>query len=490
MSKKVFVALPEITTPDIIEAMRNSLTAAGFDAVFAIDVAPKDKDDMSATEVTKAKFTAICHAMKESDLLIANITPYLGVEPDPDVTFQLGYMAAQQKPVFSFTNVSKPFYDRVLAWNGEAFITEEQKGESGHVALLKRDRDLMRIENMGIKDYSYETDAPGADNYNNLMLEGPSIMTDSRVLTPKIIGSEISEENLYTDLSVFQQTVEEAKQHVLIEGKTKAAPPRRYDENQQAAYLAGPGVFLPNLFEYFSQIKAITEQQGIKGIAPIDAQIDFGEMQTWALPNGNNPEMRKAIYIGDTSVMQSVRMGFFNLTPHHGVAGDSGTIFEMGYMVGKDDVLKRLPMVFGFSTAEKHLLARINDWNDKPQGPIYGGKQAQDHHSRSKTTGIYSDMIDGAILTSRGSLDHRPNSEMFAQRQLQQDAQYSHVEEFEQCVRSTAKLLTDTKNLKQAARSLNTSGDAMWPKTSKTPEASQTPANSPNREQGMSLPCS
>ena len=231
MPTKAFIAVPQITADAVIEAMRRQVREAGFEAVFTKDIQKILAED--ATE--EMQCSAICNAMKDSDLLLANLTPFLGVEPDPDVTFQLGYMAAQQKPVFSYTNVSKPFYERVLDWNGCAFIID---------AGLQRDRDQMRIENIGIKDYTHAAKTAGPDSYNNLMLEGPSTMTGSLVLTPKIVGNEIPEEEFYTNLSVFTRAVSQAKQHVLVEKKIKANPAPQKIENPTASYIAGPGVFL------------------------------------------------------------------------------------------------------------------------------------------------------------------------------------------------------------------------------------------------------
>ena len=424
---KLFIAVPQITPPETIQAMRKAAQAAGFTAVFAQDVALKNPRG-TTNERKLANFYAVCRAMKECDAMMANLTPYLGVEPDPDVIFQLGYMTAQQKPVFSYTNVSKPFYDRVEEWNGGKFATDQVTGASGNVAVLKRDRDNMRSENMGIKDRDpvlAEADQP--DNYNNLMLEGPSMLTGSKVLTPSLVRTHVPEASLYSDLSVFAASLAEARQHLVVEGRTKAAAAPKKSEDSLGIYLAGPDVFLPNLDQHFEDKKLVLTDCKLNGVAPTDAQMDFGLMQTWARANGNNPKMREAIFKADTGVMQSVRGGIFNLTPHHGVAGDSGTIFEMGYMTGKDDKLGRRPMVFGYSNDGYGLKGRIAQWKRNPQGPAYGAEKAA---AVTAPDTVFSSMIDGAMLASGGTLNNRLDHAKSKYLNLQQDQVFSHLSEF------------------------------------------------------------
>ena len=431
---KAFVAVPKVTSPETIKTMRRLARQAGFEAVFAADVEPKNPKGTPADKIV-AQFNAVRDAMRHSDVLIANVTPFLGAEPDPDVSFQLGYIAAQQKPVFSYSNITPPFYDRVRDWNGVEFGDTIETAASGHQFTLKHDRDLMRIEDMGIKDRTVVLDNPGADNYNNLMLEGPSMKTGSLVLTPQAVGVSVAPDQIYTNTEVFNASLAHARQSVLVEGKTKAIPAPPYNENPKGAYLAGPDVFLPNLTEHFAAKKQLTAAAGIDGVAPVDSQMDFGLMQTWELKNGNNPRMREAIYDADAGVMQSVRVGLFNLTPFHGATADSGTIFEVGYMVGKDDALGRNPMVFGYSNTPGNLAERISEWNANPQGSNYGGHQAQDVYKDA----VYSPMIDGAILVSGGSLDQRLAHDKSAM--LKEDALFSALDMFPPVVMEAEKML-------------------------------------------------
>ena len=43
--------------------------------------------------------------MDSADAIIANLTPFRGIAADTGTCFELGYMCAQGKPAFAYTNV-------------------------------------------------------------------------------------------------------------------------------------------------------------------------------------------------------------------------------------------------------------------------------------------------------------------------------------------------------------------------------------------------
>ena len=169
--------------------------------------------------------------------------------------------------------------------------------------------------------------------------------------------------------------------------------------------------------------------------------------------------MREAIYLADTGIMQSVRMGIFNLTPRYGVAADSGAIFEMGYMVGKDHALGRRPMVFGFSTKYQSLAERECDWQKNPQGPSYGNLSTY-----SDPSTVYSIMIDGAIAASNGSKAHRPTKAEAQAKGLAGHEQYANLEEFERCITLAAQQFVHAteQQVPQTSHPFGASPHTLW----------------------------
>jgi nucleoside 2-deoxyribosyltransferase len=116
--------------------------------------------------------------MDNCDLIVANMTPFRGPSMDVGTAFELGYMAAQGKPIFAYTNDDRLYSDRVTK--------------------IKPDLDAngMSIELFQMHD--------------NLMLEG-AIVTSGGVLKTDSVQSE----KYYTDLTVFEKVVKIASNKLL-----------------------------------------------------------------------------------------------------------------------------------------------------------------------------------------------------------------------------------------------------------------------------------
>lgn len=89
--------------------------------------------------------------MDQSDFIIANLTPFRGISADIGTAFEVGYMRAQGKPCFAYSNTGRDYYTRLTEdyYAGGPF---EADGD------LTRAADGLMIENHGMRD--------------NLMLDG------------------------------------------------------------------------------------------------------------------------------------------------------------------------------------------------------------------------------------------------------------------------------------------------------------------------------
>lgn len=462
MTNKIFIAIPKIISTVAIEAMRKEVSEAGFTAIFAVDVLLQ----MEAGSSSIITFNALCEAMQRCTVLIANLTPCLGVEPDSDVIFQLGYMAALGKPVFSFTNDPRTLYERVREWNGAEF-TERLGNKQGETTLLfKYDRNGMRIENMGINDHSKAIEDPGPDSYNDPMLEGASFKTGSGVLTPTMFSMKIQNNQIYSNIFVFAQTVSDIKKYMLNK-KFPEPFTTQLDENPNAIYLAGPSTLLPDAESYYTNTQKIIKKSNnnITVITPVETQPNYRLAPERAFENGNNPYLRQLIYKTNIDRIKSTRMGIFNLTPFRGAAPHSSTIFEMGYMVGKDHALGRTPRVYGFSTTAENLHERIEHWFNGQKDGSHALKEttSSDYIYHFGQSFVYSRMIDAAILVSGGLLSHQPTKEKRDKRCLTGSRIYSHLDDFNSCAEQAVTLLT--KDIIQSTPSLGnrvTEGPNFW----------------------------
>jgi nucleoside 2-deoxyribosyltransferase len=91
-------------------------------------------------------------------------------------------------------------------------------------------------------------------------------------------------------------------------------------------YLAGPMVFDADPLRIFRRMKAICEECGVVGVAPLDNQIGLE-----GLPPGK--PLLKAIVRADIGLMDTVEAAVFCLDGfRRGPEMDPGTAFEVGYM--------------------------------------------------------------------------------------------------------------------------------------------------------------
>jgi nucleoside 2-deoxyribosyltransferase len=105
--------------------------------------------------------------MDSCDLIVANMTPFRGVSMDVGTSFELGYMAAKNKPLFGYSNDHRLYCDRSLA-------------------------DGMTIESFGFHD--------------NLMLEG-AILTNGGYFLKSEDEGAINLKNYYGSLDVFEKLI-------------------------------------------------------------------------------------------------------------------------------------------------------------------------------------------------------------------------------------------------------------------------------------------
>ncbi|WP_166253552.1 nucleoside 2-deoxyribosyltransferase [Marinobacter salicampi] len=99
---------------------------------------------------------------------------------------------------------------------------------------------------------------------------------------------------------------------------------------QKRIYLAGPEVFFPaqNHQAIVSEKKRILSEHGFEGVDPLDTDLVFAE-------NELKPDRGFRIYRANRDLMDSCDAIIANLTPFRGISADPGTVFEVGYMIGR-----------------------------------------------------------------------------------------------------------------------------------------------------------
>ena len=152
-------------------------------------------------------------------------------------------------------------------------------------------------------------------------------------------------------------------------------------------YLAGPEVFLPNVFEVREEKLQICSDYGFNGIFPIDNN---------PLPNLSGVDLGYYICRLNKEKIKMSDAVIANITPFRSVSIDPGTAFEIGYADG----LGR--PVFAYTNIPELFLSRnINAFNSKKVNDVYVDKDGLIIEDFNLVDNL---MIDGAIYDSTRTL--------------------------------------------------------------------------------------
>lgn len=177
-------------------------------------------------------------------------------------------------------------------------------------------------------------------------------------------------------------------------------------------YLAGPEVFLPNARQQLDIKIALTKAAGLVPVSPGDFAIP---------PRPTKREFGHAISEIDERMMNSADAIIANLTPYHGIAADTGTCYELGYMCGQG----------------KLAYAYTNVAADHRERTVahYGGEVSVDEQGRLRGTDGLAvedvDMIDNLML--QGGVERRGGQVIV--HDAPADRLYTDTTAFEVCLK-------------------------------------------------------
>jgi nucleoside 2-deoxyribosyltransferase len=189
MAKSVYLAGPEVFLPNAREVLDTKIALTREAGL--IPVSPGDlefpKTD-SRWELGLAISAIDEKLMHSADAIIANLTPFRGLAADTGTCFELGFMCAQGKPAFAYTNVKADHGERTRAHYAGQWLVDATGRPRGPDGLM--------IEDMGFAD--------------NLMLHGGVLNRGGVVVVgdaPK--GAEL------TDLAAFKAVLRIAAERLL-----------------------------------------------------------------------------------------------------------------------------------------------------------------------------------------------------------------------------------------------------------------------------------
>jgi nucleoside 2-deoxyribosyltransferase len=191
MPKKIYLAGPEVflrNPMEQAEKKRAICARYGFEGAFPMDtkltlsIPPGPKDGLIVSRADEAM-------MDDCDLIVANMTPFRGPSMDVGTAFEMGYMRAQGKPVFGYSNVVAKYRERVTDFFG------------GKVALRPGDKRVLEDPDGNMLE-SFEME-------DNLMMVGAVMSGGTEVITVAVPHAD-----RYTHLRAFELCVKAAKERL------------------------------------------------------------------------------------------------------------------------------------------------------------------------------------------------------------------------------------------------------------------------------------
>ena len=112
--KKIYLAGPDVFEKDAIaqgETLKNLCSAFGFEGLFPLDNIIKEDDPCKMAEAIRIANLKLIH---DADLVMANLSPFRGFEPDSGTVYEVGYAEALGKPVFGYTDDLSALKERLI----------------------------------------------------------------------------------------------------------------------------------------------------------------------------------------------------------------------------------------------------------------------------------------------------------------------------------------------------------------------------------------
>ena len=112
--KKIYLAGPDVFEPDAIsvgEKLKKLASEYGFIGLFPLDNIISTQG--TPHEVARAIRDANIKLLESADIIMANLNPFRGIEPDSGTVFEVGYATALGKEVYCYATDCREMILRV-----------------------------------------------------------------------------------------------------------------------------------------------------------------------------------------------------------------------------------------------------------------------------------------------------------------------------------------------------------------------------------------
>jgi nucleoside 2-deoxyribosyltransferase len=112
--KKIYLAGPDVFEKDALEVgktLKELCRDLGFEGLFPLDNVLEAKEPRAlAKEIRHANLALI----RQADIVMANLNPFRGFEPDSGTVYEVGFAEALGKPVFGYAEDLRTMKERLI----------------------------------------------------------------------------------------------------------------------------------------------------------------------------------------------------------------------------------------------------------------------------------------------------------------------------------------------------------------------------------------
>lgn len=112
--KKIYLAGPDVFEKDALqigELLKALCSEHGFEGLFPLDNVLEAKDPRELARQIRQANIELIH---QSDIIMANLNPFRGIEPDSGTVYEVGFAEALGKPVFGYANDLRTMKERIV----------------------------------------------------------------------------------------------------------------------------------------------------------------------------------------------------------------------------------------------------------------------------------------------------------------------------------------------------------------------------------------
>src|ERR1700752_4783359 len=113
---KVYLAGPDVFLPNTVEVGKEKvkiLQSYNLEGLFPLDTTIDPHEDNASMFI----YQNCISLLEESDIVIANLTPFRGVSADVGTVFELGYAVAMNKPIYAYSYNGNTYESRYVYEN-------------------------------------------------------------------------------------------------------------------------------------------------------------------------------------------------------------------------------------------------------------------------------------------------------------------------------------------------------------------------------------